>query len=226
MKTKFKKANLFIVLFAVICGNSCNTFNSNNIDVIDSNSTVTDKSENQLATNQQNMERCFFDNLSNQFNFKINSNDKKMYEVIIYNKSKNEIVQSINSEYTLGDCGVRSYVTGFQKDNEIIDGDYGDLIVDDFNFDGLDDIAIKNDFGNSGAFYNFYMQSKGNEFILDKFLTDEVSHYPLFDKKKKAIILANMVGASHINERYFKYSSNGWILILDTTTELDLQQGN
>jgi hypothetical protein len=74
---------------------------------------------------------------------------------------------------------VRSYTTGVGHSLETADYDYGDLIVADFNFDGKEDFAAKNDSGgNRGPTYNYYIQTKVGSFVLDRFLTEYMGHFP------------------------------------------------
>lgn len=81
---------------------------------------------------------------------------------------------------------VRSYSTKFNKNKQILDGDYGDIVVADLNFDKKEDIAIINDTGNnSGSFYTFYIQEDNKKFVLDRFLTDSVVNFPTEIKNNK-----------------------------------------
>ncbi|RZJ60035.1 MAG: hypothetical protein EOO58_03400, partial [Hymenobacter sp.] len=67
----------------------------------------------------------------------------------------------------------RSYTTGAGQGTDVKDYDYGDLIVADFNFDGREDFAAKNDSGgNRGPTYKYYIQNSAGSFGLDKFLTE------------------------------------------------------
>jgi hypothetical protein len=57
------------------------------------------------------------------------------------------------------------------------------------NFDGKEDIAIKREEGgNGGPIYNFYIQSKNKQFILDKYLSNEMLYFPDYiDGKEKTL---------------------------------------
>lgn len=73
------------------------------------------------------------------------------------------------------------------------------LVFGDFNFDGLEDLAIRN--GSKGAYespsYDVYLASKGNKFILDKGLTKLASeNLGMFsiDKKSKLISIEQKDG--------------------------------
>ena len=69
------------------------------------------------------------------------------------------------------------------------ENDFGDLIVVDLNFDGKEDIAIKREEGgNGGPIFNFYIQSKNKQFILDKYLSNEMLYFPDYiDSKEKTL---------------------------------------
>lgn len=77
------------------------------------------------------------------------------------------------------DCNAaRSLSTGHNRDMEVVNRDYGDLVVADFNFDGMDDFAVKMDRGsNEGAHYAFYV-SGARGFTLETSLTDWPSRFP------------------------------------------------
>ncbi|MGI4874205.1 MAG: XAC2610-related protein [Janthinobacterium lividum] len=73
----------------------------------------------------------------------------------------------------------RSYTTGVGRRREAYDYDYGDLVVADFNFDGREDFAAKNDSGgNRGPFYSYFLQTSAGSFVLDKFLTERMVFFP------------------------------------------------
>jgi hypothetical protein len=132
-------------------------------------------------------------NLSDEFNYqsfiqRIQTNyfDSCLVKIVISDKSNgNTIFQTnITSTYLLGENSfendnVRSFITGKNVTNKIVDNDFGDMVVADFNFDSLEDFAIKREEGgNSGPFYNFYIQSGKNQFILDKYLSDTMIWLP------------------------------------------------
>jgi len=81
----------------------------------------------------------------------------------------------------------RSYSTGIRKDAEVLDYDFGDIVVADLNFDNKEDIAVKYDSGgNGGPDYIFYMQDANGQFHEDNYLTKYVGGFPRyidFDKK-------------------------------------------
>ncbi len=164
---------------------------------------------------------CLHKNLSKEFNFEVKkikiSNetiDSNTVKVIVYNKisnKKQEIKFGANFlfEKTFINCkAVRSYLTGINKDAEIIDNDFGDLIIADFNFDNLEDFAIKNDSGgNGGPTYNYYIQGKNKSFALDNFLTTEMEFFPSkFIIKNKRLITYVHANAYQLSENTFEYN--------------------
>lgn len=61
------------------------------------------------------------------------------------------------------------------------ENDCGDLIVADLNFDGREDLALKREEGgNGGPLYNYYLQTPSRNFIFDEYLTNEMSYFPDF----------------------------------------------
>ncbi|WP_051691549.1 XAC2610-related protein [Pedobacter borealis] len=86
------------------------------------------------------------------------------------------------------------------------------LIFGDFNFDGSEDIAIRN--GNNGAYaspsYNIYLSSKENKFLLNKELTKLASeNLGMFDidKKTKQIAIHQKDGCCFDKTINYKYDT-------------------
>lgn len=175
--------------------------------------------------------KCEQNALSKQFNLAIETNkfhdaknDIDSTEIILYIKDKktSKVLSKIiySSTFLLSDdflnCdSLVSFTTKFNSKKEIIDSYIGDLVIDDLNFDGLDDIlVVKESGGSSGPIYNFYIQSKGKKFVLDKYLTETVMYFPYTDKKTKTITSYSVGGVCYIGERTFKYNMNTkkWIL--------------
>ena len=89
------------------------------------------------------------------------------------------------------------------KSNE---NDYGDLIVADLNFDGKEDIAIKREEGgNGGPVYNFYLQ-ENQQFIYDKYLSNEMSYFPEYINTKTKML--------HVKVRVDTFNPRGNILCI------------
>jgi hypothetical protein len=129
------------------------------------------------------------------------------------NKSENQTI-TYHSQFLFDkvfkDCGfVKSYIKKINLDKEISDNDYGDLIIADFNFDGLEDFAIKNDSGgNSGPTYDFYIQDLKGVFIKDTYLSSKVEFFPsVIDFNNKTLITLVSIGATEQSEMKYKYDN-------------------
>ena len=134
---------------------------------------------------------CFYTDLSEKYNFRVvrNVREKKEGEfqtyvfivtIIVYDKETNEKVDIVNftSENLYSDVyencnSIRSFSTGRNKNNDVIDWDWGDFVVADFNFDSKDDFAVKKACYNASIIYDFYIQDAKGNFIRDKY------HYPI-----------------------------------------------
>ena len=167
---------------------------------------------------------CHFDQLSKQFDVKLNVNfiyeDSAKINVIIIDKKTNNTIDSINiySEYLMlpwmfGSCeNVMSLTTGFNKEKEVVDNSPGDLIVADFNFDGLDDFAVAIDNGGNGGYiYQFYLQHTKGKFVIDKFLSEEMLRFPVtFDKKLQTLMTSVHANAYENCEIVYQLTGNDW----------------
>lgn len=170
---------------------------------------------------------CHFDQLSKQFDIKLNVNfiyeDSAIINVVIIDKKTNKTIDSISifSEYLMlpwmyGGCeNVMSVSTGYNKEKEVEDNSPGDLIIADFNFDGLDDFAVAIDNGGNGGYiYEFYLQHKKGNFVIDKFLSEEMLRFPVkFDKKRKTLITSVHANAYENCETEYHLKGNIWCQI-------------
>src|SRR5688572_8680034 len=98
---------------------------------------------------------CTHEDLSNTLDFRVNVKqikvddiDSSIIKVTVRDKKTKKILHSkyFSSYFIYGNSfkncnSVRSYITGKNKKTLVYDGDYGDLVVADFNFDGKDDFA-------------------------------------------------------------------------------------
>jgi hypothetical protein len=146
---------------------------------------------------------CLYNNLSAHYTFKvisvkdtaddIGASARKVSLLIFKN---NKVKQQINfdAEYLFedvfkSDTASRSYLTGRNKNAEVPDYDFGDLIIADLNFDGKEDIAIKHDSGgNGGPIYNFYLEDINGRFKLDRYLTEYLGSFPAEINIKRKIL--------------------------------------
>lgn len=142
----------------------------------------------------------FYKNLSRVYDYKIDLRYKKRsdgyYEksltVTLYDKSGNFKTRIENVEFDswkdIDHFRVGSKISGVDNHGDEI-GDSEDFIVADFNFDGREDFAIKNNVGgNRGALFSFYIQNQNGTYKLDQYLTDKVLFLPDLDKESKSLI--------------------------------------
>jgi hypothetical protein len=171
---------------------------------------------------------CLHKDLSSDLDFKTNikrfRNPKETFDtctvkIEIFKKSTNKKRQTIvfGSELlfkgSFSDCNsVRSYSTGKNKNVRAVDNDFGDLVIADYNFDGIEDLAIKKvEGGNGGPEYFFYLQDKKGNFVLDKFLTDKVVYFPSeINSKKHSIITIVHANAYQMNETTYQLNNGKW----------------
>jgi hypothetical protein len=173
---------------------------------------------------------CIYTGLSKTFVFQTNiirikldkEPDSCLISVYIIIKTTEKTIQSIrfSSNFLLGDSSfvccnnVRSYTTGKNINAEVIDNDYGDLIVADFNFDNKEDFAIKREEGgNGGPLYNFYIQAENTTFTLDKYLSQTMIWFPAnIDKGKRTLTTVVHANAYQMSETTYKYDppTNKW----------------
>jgi hypothetical protein len=169
---------------------------------------------------------CMHFDLSNQFNirteFKRIKDDSCIVIIAIKDKDSNITKESIkySSSYLFDkvfkDCkSARSYQTHVNDTFKVVDNDFGDLIVADFNFDGLDDIAmIKDSGGNGGPIYNFYTQGKNRRFYFDKFLSNKMEFFPMkINIDDKTLVTYVHAGVCGLSEMIYLYNSqtNSWM---------------
>ena len=112
-------------------------------------------------------------------------------------------------------------------------GEQSPLIFDDFNFDGTEDLAIRN--GNYGSYggpvYDIYVfnQSK-NKFVLSQelsVLTQENLGMFELDKKRKRIITFNKSGCCyHIRSEYQVVPRKGLLLVREFIEDATSPQGD
>jgi hypothetical protein len=110
---------------------------------------------------------------------------------------------------------VRSYSTGFYSKAEVLDNNYGDLVVADFNFDSKDDFAVIRESGvTQGPQYSFYIQSAGGLFNYDKYLSETMVYFPEINHKKRTLTTYTLAGAIGVFERIYKQDKlNKWKLV-------------
>ncbi|WP_345237366.1 FG-GAP repeat protein [Hymenobacter saemangeumensis] len=139
--------------------------------------------------------------------------DSCIIRLAISNKLNQKPIQTISfsSNFLFASAfrqcrAVRSYLTGKNQDAPVVDNDYGDLIVADFNFDGREDVAVKNDSGgNGGPQYSYYLQTSSGKFILNKFLTNEMQFFPCsINKTRRTLTTQVHAGVNGLGETVFR----------------------
>jgi hypothetical protein len=163
---------------------------------------------------------CLHTTLSNVYDFKVTVRragakgvNSPVINLEVISKAKESNVQKIQagSTYLFSDeyssCNfVRSYSTGVNQTREVVDNDFGDLVVADLNFDNREDLALKRESGgNGGPLYNFYVQSTDGKFVLDTFLTAHMQFFPTrIDKTNRALITLVHASAYSVGEHTYK----------------------
>ena len=162
--------------------------------------------------------KCTFTHISQVYDYTIIHNDVlnadgvlEMLdaEVLITSKKDKKIIQRINYNYAKGggprssftfNCLSRSFITGFNKNAPNVDGDWGDIIVADFNFDGKEDFAIRKSASPMDAPIepvDFYIQNDKGQFIKDSYLSSEFDVFPdKIDARNHTISVEYFIGAN------------------------------
>ena len=169
----------------------------------------------------------YYTNLSNHFNIDLKINEKNSnpdcYEGIftLQIKSKSDsliqIIKTIGGScaYPFTDSRVshvRSYETHFNEKKEMADGYYhGELVVGDFNFDSLTDIAIVTGYTMSGTpTYEFYFQKENHQFERNAYFSDVVQNLPQkWNPQKQTFLAWSHTGCCWAKFRYFKFDETG-----------------
>jgi hypothetical protein len=131
--------------------------------------------------------------------------------VEIIRKSDNRSIETLSIKPgdfsdSFSDCSlVSSHVTRKHSKDEGDDNDWGDFIVADFNFDGQEDFAVKEDSHNTGATYDFFIQNRNGRFVTDSFLSGYFFPYKI-DRKNKTLTTATAVTTGGYQETVVKYN--------------------
>jgi hypothetical protein len=171
-------------------------------------------------------QKCFHTNLSKKYNYGTSSvlgktteqADDGIFEIRIEivkkgpDKKRQHIVffSGMMHFQPYSDCNaVRSYMTGFNENTDAMDNDYGDFIVADFNFDGKEDLAVKREEGgNGGPLYNYYLQNESGTFVIDIYLSETMIFFPTeIDSNKKTLMTLVHANAYQMNETTYKLNS-------------------
>jgi len=172
---------------------------------------------------------CSYENLSKSFNFKVIPIPKKedLIQIVVEvtNKVNLKRAQTLTMECegfyldSFDDCkNVKSYSTKVNSKLPVGgENDSGNFIVADFNFDGLEDFAIKRDpGGNGGPLYAYFLQAEDKKFYKSSYLSNLVEFFPIeINIIKKTITTLVHANAYQKNKRTFKYNPKAkkWKLI-------------
>ena len=172
---------------------------------------------------------CLYENLSKKFNFKVLPISKKedliQLVVQVTEKENSKKIQKLTIECegfyldSFENCkNVRSYITEINSQLPSGDeNDSGNFIVADFNFDGLEDFAIKSDpGGNGGPLYTYFLQAEDKKFYRSNYLSDIVQFFPIeINPTNKTLTTFLHANAYQKNRRIFKYNQKAkkWKLI-------------
>jgi hypothetical protein len=165
-------------------------------------------------------QKCLYRKLSKIYDYAITYNiaqgDVSDVHISIIRKSDKTVVQNIRSQsedeqYRRFNCSSRSYVTGYNKNAEVIDGDWGDIVVADLNFDGKEDFAIVRAQAPTGAgieVFDFYLQNKDGKFVKDIFLSSQMELCPSKIDTHNHILTTESYGSASakIYRQRFKYN--------------------
>lgn len=163
-------------------------------------------------------ETRFYTNLSSQFDFRLtvfnnDANPEPSVSVLrIYLKNR-EFIQKIEvANQLMGPLElteVSSFETNVNHNLKGVDNMYGTLIVEDFNFDGLYDIALMDGCAvNGNSRYHYFLQSADSVFRLDSFLTKEVQTFPAKRNELKKELICSAIGYNFCKETTVQYSDS------------------
>ena len=169
----------------------------------------------------------FYRELSNQFNYKLVMNESgsgiDCYEcnitLQIFSK-RDSLIQTIKTKaescaYPITaaeNSHVRSFETLYNEKRKLKNAYYhGELVIGDFNFDSLVDIAIVRIYPMSGTpTYDYYFQDENSKFVRNAFYSDSIQHLPQnINSEKKTFRSYNYTGCCWRTVRHFKYDGSG-----------------
>ncbi len=193
---------------------SCHTKNTGLVADMKESATILAENDSNNSVTSIREPFCTYDKVSDTYIYSL-SFDKDGNNVItrvyltIADKVNKKIIQEIEwepvSSMDFYNCESRSYINGYNKDAEVLDGMYGDIIINDFNFDNKEDLAVAVDFGYT-EFYNFYFQKNG-KFVSNNFLNSYMRGLPKTDLKNKTLTTKVIVGVWGIETQVFQFDN-------------------
>lgn len=91
-----------------------------------------------------------------------------------------------------------------------IENDFGDLIITDLNFDGREDLAIKREEGgNGGPIYFFFIQTVDEKFIINDYLSKKMMFFPIdIESETKTLRTYVRMNSSEDESLFYQYSES------------------
>ncbi len=164
-------------------------------------------------------ETRFYTNLSSQFNFRLTVfNNESNYDpagsvLKVYSKTGDFIQKIELSNQLMGPMDLRE-VSSFEtkvKHPSIQGGDnmYGTLIIEDFNFDGLYDIALMEGcYNNGNSRYCYYLQSEDSLFVKNNFLSNKLETYPAKRDALKNQLTSSLISYNSCRKTTVQYNDS------------------
>jgi hypothetical protein len=178
---------------------------------------------------------CIHTDLSKQFNIETSlkriKDDSCVVTVTILDKVTQRRIQEIRYsavylfDKVFKNCeSVRSFTTQKNDSAEVMDNDFGDLIIADLNFDGKDDFAtIKDSGGNSGPVYYYYIQTTNFEFTRDIFLSEIMEFFPIkINTIDRTLITHVPIGVCTLSEMVYSHNARTDTWIRKSHKEIDI----
>lgn len=139
--------------------------------------------------------------------------------LLIYSKNSNQLIKMIKTDVGMifddyySSHKSRSYSTGYNQHEEVLENYYGDLVVADLNFDGKEDVAFLYERANGGEIYEYYVQT-GTTFKREPYLSDSITYFPHnINPQNKTLTTLTRLGAFYVAEATYRLKKNKWTQI-------------
>ncbi|HLP10716.1 MAG TPA: hypothetical protein VK177_02230 [Flavobacteriales bacterium] len=139
--------------------------------------------------------------------------------LFIYSKYSHQLIKVIKTDVGVifddyySSAKSRSYSTGYNQNQQVLENYYGDLVVADLNFDGKEDVAFLYERANGGEIYEYYVQT-GTTFKREPYLSDSITYFPhSINAQNKTLTTLTRSGAFYIAEATYRLKKNKWTQI-------------